>query len=157
THRLNAHHERKGEQRRPEYPVPNSDTDLCIRGDAAGIIVGGTGDEPRPEPFPERLRWRGHLSLLAHEILSAPLLVALEASAARPRITGTSARALHRNRRSGCLQIWPFTELGPLGIEAAQERIVGLDELLDSFVLQLLGDLLEVDAELAERPHNTAC
>ncbi len=42
-------HERNGEKRRPQLPIPECGTRLRIGADARGIVVGRAGDEPRSE------------------------------------------------------------------------------------------------------------
>ena len=50
---LHRAHQRKGEERQPEQPVPKLAPDLGVGADAAGIVVAGAGDQPRAEPLQE--------------------------------------------------------------------------------------------------------
>src|SRR6266513_5407874 len=51
---LDADHQRRREQHRPEQAVTELRAGLRIRGDAARVVVGGAGDQPRPELFQQR-------------------------------------------------------------------------------------------------------
>ena len=50
---LNSHHEREGEERRPQNRIADACPDLRIGGDAARIVIGGAGDQARTQASPE--------------------------------------------------------------------------------------------------------
>ena len=47
---LDANHERGGEQQRPDQPKPELGAGLRVGGNAAWVIIGGTGDKAGSEP-----------------------------------------------------------------------------------------------------------
>ena len=51
--RLNHGHQRKAEQHRPSKAVTKLSPDLAIGSDAARVVVGSAGNEPRPQVFEE--------------------------------------------------------------------------------------------------------
>ena len=53
TDDLNSRHERQGQEHRPEQREAKLCTCLRISGDAARVVVGGAGHEPRPERPPD--------------------------------------------------------------------------------------------------------
>ncbi len=52
---LDADHQRKGDQRRPQHVQPELRPGLRVGGDAAWIVVRGAGDQARAEFAQERL------------------------------------------------------------------------------------------------------
>src|SRR6202020_2163055 len=57
TDHLDADHQRIGEQHGPQHAVAELRTGLRIGGDTARIIIGGAGDEARPQlPYPRVFR-----------------------------------------------------------------------------------------------------
>jgi hypothetical protein len=53
---LNGDHERRGQEHRPAQRVAELGAALGIGGDAAGIVIGGAGNQARPEHGKQRFR-----------------------------------------------------------------------------------------------------
>ena len=69
---LNGDHERCGQEHRPAQRVAELGAGLGIGRDAAWIVVGGAGDQPRPEHRKQRFCRPAFLPFLHHYALGSP-------------------------------------------------------------------------------------
>ena len=98
---LDADHQRRGQEQRPDQREAELRARLRVGGDAARIVVGGAGDEAGPEPARQVLRLLraacsadGELGGRHARILAAP------AAAAATRSLDAGTRARTERRRS---------------------------------------------------------
>lgn len=54
-HLLDNEQQRKAEHEGPGQPVSELGPHLAVRADATGVVIGGAGDQPRPQPAQERV------------------------------------------------------------------------------------------------------